>query len=123
MGRDRRGAAGEGCVMMKGTLVRGAGLSVVHLMMTLVLIGYVFVMSMSRFETGSVPQGFESLIVNSAAFAAQILMNPGLLVYDNLPSELRTDLLEWTLTILNSGVWGFWLLFIWRQIKSRIGAA
>ncbi len=107
-------------MISRETLLRGAGLSLGHLGLTLILVGYVFGRSMSRFDTGTLPQGFEALIENAAGLVAQFLMNPGIFVYETAPSGLRTNLLEWSLMILNSGVWGFGLLFLWRQVQRRI---
>lgn len=106
-----------------GTLLRGIGLSLAHFVLMMILLAYLIGKGMLHFETGTLPQGIEAWIEGAAQLVLAILMNPGSFVYRIVPLGMKTDLLEWSIMILNSGLWGFGLLFLWRQVRSRIVSA
>lgn len=87
-------------------------LGLAHFLLTMVLLIYAFGEGMARFDEGSPPTAFENYI----DVVVEILMQPGSTIYDLIPKEKKTDLIEWTLVAVNSLLWGFGVLFLWRGV-------
>jgi len=96
------------------TWENGVAISIVHLGLTLGLTVYTFSSFLVRFDQGVMPSRSENFI----AGCAEILMQPMKSLYDAIPINMKTDIIEWCLMLINSLIWGFAALFLWRFTRS-----
>lgn len=94
------------------TLRDGILIGLAHFLLSMVLILYSFSTGMARFDEGTPSTVFEDVI----SVCANVLMQPMGAVYDSIPRKIKTELIEWTLFVANSLLWGFGILFLYRRV-------
>ena len=109
--------------MRRRTIVLGLGLSIAHLVITLLLAVASFGRTMAHFDAGTLPEGTDAQMSSAMDLVVTLLMTPGMAVYALVPSALQSSPVEWTLMLLNSALWGFGLLLLWRLVTRRRRAA
>src|SRR5438552_179209 len=77
-----------------------------HLMLTVVSVDIAFVLGAPRFDHPNLPV---SAIEEVASFVASILTQPMMSIVDGFHLSPNDTLLEWSLFLLNSSLWGFCL--------------
>lgn len=98
----------------------GVGLALAHLAVTTTLIVYAFARGMEQFDRGVLPTPKEQMKLAIVETVGDVLMSPGIALYEMLPRELKVgNVLEWAFVLANSLVWGFGMLLIWRMLKKR----
>ena len=76
---------------------------------------------MAMMDSGVLPGSTEAIVDGALSTTAEILMLPGMLIYDLLPVRLRHDIVEWSLLVATSLIWGFSALYLWRRFHRRGG--
>lgn len=104
--------------MKRKIIIRGFAISTVHFLLVIGLVFYLFSSGMARFDSGVLPGSMEALLDSVLSTMAEILMQPGMLIYDSMPKRFRHDSVEWTLLVANSLLWGFSVLYLWRRFRS-----
>ena len=85
----------------------------------MILVIITFSTGMERFNKGTFPTPVEERIENLISICVEILMQPMLPVYDAIPREIQNDFIEWSLVTINSLLWGFSILFLWRLLPAK----
>jgi hypothetical protein len=98
----------------------GTLLSFCHLMLTLVNIAIAFVLGDPRFDDPDLPV---SAIEEVANFISSILTQPMMSIVDYFHFSPNGTILEWSLFLLNSSLWGFCLALFRSLLPSLVPRA
>jgi hypothetical protein len=90
-------------------LVVGVCFSTGHLVLTLFSAAISFVLGASRFDNPDLPV---STIETVATFLSSILVQPMMFLVDELHLSPNGTIIEWSLFLLNSSLWGFCFAFL-----------
>jgi len=105
--------------MDKPTLRNGAFLALLHLIVTLGLLVYVFSGGMARLDNGVPARTMEEV----ASWIVEVLLQPIGTLWPVLARMGIPGFLEWPLFLLNSLFWGYGALFITRVGRRWLGRA
>ena len=95
--------------MGKRILLTGAGIAVIHFLLS---IGSVAVAFSSGMEAFGNPDYLPSMVERVANTLADIMMQPGMSLWTPWMSEHMPDVVEWGVCVLNSLLWGAGLTFL-----------
>jgi hypothetical protein len=90
-------------------MVVGVCFSTGHLILALLSTAISFVFGGSRFDNPDLP---ESTIEKVATFLSSILIQPMMFIVDRLHLAPNGTIIEWSLLLLNSSLWGFCFAFL-----------
>ncbi|MGE0822631.1 MAG: hypothetical protein AB7G75_21795 [Candidatus Binatia bacterium] len=96
----------------------GVGLSLIHLVVTLMVTLVVFGQKVAALQTGQSASPAHDMLVGTK----RVLLEPMSSAYPLIPDAQQTNLTEWTLFVTNSLLWGFiplLLFWSWRHLRKR----
>jgi len=95
----------------------GVGLSTGHLILTVFSIVIPFVLGSRRFDNPDLPV---STLEKVASFLSSILIQPMWYIIHRIHLLPKSTILEWSLFLLNSSLWGFCVaLLLQRMLLTR----
>ena len=77
--------------MTKRTLKIGTALSILHFILTVLIVLYTGNVVLGGFDTGVLPSPTEQVIIDSLSVIQTALMQPGMFFYDLIPKESKNN--------------------------------
>src|SRR4051812_40757948 len=90
-----------------------------HLILIFFSIVIPFVLGASRFDNPDLPV---STLEEVAGFLSSILIQPMLYIVHSIHLSPNGAILEWSLFLLNSSLWGFCLALLLSELRRNLGA-
>ena len=106
-------------IINKTTFKHGAIISLLHLVFTLSMLHFSFVIGLAYLDTFEQQNSFKKIILTIPSFMASILTSPGVFIPSPSPLGVWSIVVYCAIWLSNSVLWGFGLLFIWHLIKQR----
>ena len=93
--------------MKRKTIIHGVAIYAIHFLLTMGLVVLLLSSGMARMDTGVLPGSSEAIVDGILSTISDILMQPGMSIYDAIPVRLRHNMVEWSLMVVSSLLWGF----------------